>query len=320
MYNILLKYKRIVFLLIKLVIIGCAFYFIHQKLISNELLSFQDLQQQLSILFSKNGWYLLLLLLFTDANWLLEIYKWQLLATVEQKTTFHEAYEQSLASLTSSIITPNRIGEYAVKALYFKKDSRKKIIALNFIGNLSQLTATIIFGIIGFIFIFLSFDIHFPPVNIQKMFIAIAIVSILYYVVKLTGISKIVTIQLKKAIAYLEEVSFKFYIKILVISAVRYLIFSHQFYFLLRLFEIETNYFTLINLIFCSYFIASILPSLAIFDWALKGSIAVFMFNFIGLNVLTIITVTTIMWLLNVAIPALLGSIFVLNFNFPKNE
>ena len=320
MYNILLKYKRIVFLLIKLVIIGCAFYFIHQKLISNELLSFQDLQQQLSILFSKNSWYLLLLLLFTDANWLLEIYKWKLLATVEQKTTFHEAYEQSLASLTSSIITPNRIGEYAVKALYFKKNSRKKIIALNFIGNLSQLTATIIFGIIGFIFIFLSFDIHFPPVNIQKMFIAIAIVSILYYVVKLTGISKIVTIQLKKAIAYLEEVSFKFYIKILVISAVRYLIFSHQFYFLLRLFEIETNYFTLINLIFCSYFIASILPSLAIFDWALKGSIAVFMFNFIGLNVLTIITVTTIMWLLNVAIPALLGSIFVLNFNFPKNE
>jgi hypothetical protein len=204
--------------------------------------------------------------------------------------------------------------------LYFKKNSRKKIIALNFIGNLSQLTATIIFGIIGFIFIFLSFDIHFPAVNIQKMFIAIAIVSVLYYVVKLAGISKIVTIQLKKAIAYLKEVSFKFYIKILVISAVRYLIFSHQFYFLLRLFEIETNYFTLINLISCSYFVASILPSLAIFDWALKGSIAVFMFNFIGLNVLTIITVTTIMWLLNVAIPALLGSIFVLNFNFPKNE
>lgn len=320
MYNILLKYKRIVFLLIKLVIIGCAFYFIHQKLISNELLSFQDLQQQLSILFSKNGWYLLLLLLFTDANWLLEIYKWQLLATVEQKTTYYEAYEQSLASLTTSIITPNRIGEYAVKALYFKKNSRKKIVALNFIGNLSQLTATSVFGLIGFIFIFLNFDIHFPSINIQKMFIAIAIVSLLYYAVKLTGISKIITIQFKKVIAYLEEVSFKFYIKILVISSVRYLIFSHQFYFLLRLFEIETNYFTLINLIFCSYFIASILPSLAIFDWALKGSIAVFMFNFIELNVLTIITVTTIMWLLNVAIPALLGSIFVLNFNFPKNE
>jgi len=61
------------------------------------------------------------------------------LAIVEQKIAFPQAYKQSLASLTAAIITPNRIGEYGVKALYFKRNFRKKIMLLNFIGNIFPL-------------------------------------------------------------------------------------------------------------------------------------------------------------------------------------
>ncbi|WP_372795672.1 lysylphosphatidylglycerol synthase domain-containing protein, partial [Lutibacter sp.] len=153
MYNISHKYKRFLFLLLKLALVFGAFYFIYKKLASNQLLSFTQLQDQLSLLFSKNNWILIFLLLFTDVNWLLEIYKWKLLASVEKKITFFEAYQQSLASLTASLITPNRIGEYGAKALYFKKKSRKKIVLLNFIGNMSQLTATTFFGLIGLLFL-----------------------------------------------------------------------------------------------------------------------------------------------------------------------
>ena len=62
------------------------------------------------------------------------------------------------------------------------------------------------------------------------------------------------------------------------------------------------------------YFIASILPSLTIFDWAIKGSVAIFLFGFVEVNALTIVTITTLMYVLNFAVPALFGSIFVLNF------
>ena len=119
MYNISHKYKRFLLLLLKLVVVIGAFYFMYQKLASNQLLALNELQQQLSILFSKSIWVLIAVLLFTDANWLLEIYKWKLLASTEKRITFFEAYQQSLASLTASIITPNRIGEYGVKALFF---------------------------------------------------------------------------------------------------------------------------------------------------------------------------------------------------------
>jgi uncharacterized membrane protein YbhN (UPF0104 family) len=320
MYNNLLKYKRIVFILIKLVIISCALYFIHQKLANNQLLAFKDLHHQLSLLVSKNGWLLLLLLLLTDVNWLLEIYKWKLLASIEHKISFYQSYIQSFASLAASIITPNRVGEYAVKAIYFKRKSRKKIIALNFIGNISQLITTIIFGGIGICYLILNFKIHLPTINKNNLYIIIILSSVLFYISKKIGVLNFISFQFYKVITYFKEISFKFYSKILLIAFARYLVFSHQFYLLCRLFDVENNYFTIINLIFCSYFIASILPSFAIFDWVLKGSVALFMFSFIELNELTIITITTIMWLLNIAIPALFGSIFVLSFNFPEDE
>ena len=89
--------------------------------------------------------------------------------------------------------------------------------------------------------------------------------------------------------------------------------FSHQFYFLLLLFGVEVEYLQVMPLIFSMYLLASIIPSLTIFDWAIKGSIAVWLFSFLSVNELTIITITTVMWLLNFGIPALLGGVFVLN-------
>lgn len=107
MYNILDKYKQAIIFLLKLAIVTGAFYFIFQQLASNQLLSLTQLKQQIAVLFSKNRWLLLLLLLFTDVNWILEIFKWKTLASHEKKITFFEAFEQCLASLTVSIITPN---------------------------------------------------------------------------------------------------------------------------------------------------------------------------------------------------------------------
>lgn len=318
MYNISHKYKHFLFLLLKLVLVVSAFYFIHQKLVSNELLSFSELKTQLVHLFSKNFWVLIVVLLFTDANWLLEIYKWKLLASIEQKITFFEAYKQSLASLTASILTPNRIGEYGIKAFYFEKKLRKKIVLLNFLGNMSQLAITSVFGLVGFLFFYWHFSIEIPAINFNKvLFVTVFIVGVFFSIQKFNFFKKGIGYW-NKIYSYLKKIPVNSYFKILGLALLRYLVFSHQFYFLLRLFEVETPYFTLINLLFCVYFIASIIPTLTIFDWVIKGSVAVFVFSFIGLNELTIVTITTIMWLLNFAFPAVLGSVFVLNFKLTK--
>ena len=312
MYIILHKYKASLILLLKLLVVVGAFYFMYQKIVTNQLLTVEQLKNQFSILFLNIGWLLILLLLFTDANWLLEIVKWKILASIEQKITFFEAYEQSFASLTASIITPNRIGEYGAKALFFQSQKRKNIMGLNLIGNLSQLAVTIFFGCIGITYFLINYSPEIPKINmLNSLILVVAIVVLIYFRKKL---------KLTKVRAFLTKIPNKKYVTVISLAVLRYVFFTHQFYFLLFLFGVEISYFTALPLIFSMYFIASILPSLTIFDWVVKGSIAIFLFSFVDVNELTIVTVTTIMYILNFAIPALLGSVFVLNFKPINNQ
>lgn len=312
MYNFSPKYKPYLFLLLKLIIIIGAFYYGYEKLANNQLLSISQLKSQFTIVFSNNIWALIVVLFFTDANWLLEIFKWKTLVSVEKKISFFEAYEQCFSSLTASIITPNRIGEYAAKTLYYKNEIRKKIMLLNLIGNLSQLSITVFFGLIGFVFLIRNFSFQIPKINALKFLLVFLFFAVLYFFRK-----RISRFKIKN---YLKKLFIKFYSKVIVLSFLRYLFFTHQFIFLMRIFGVETEYFTLLNLIFCMYFFTSIIPTLAIFDWVIKGSVAIWLFGFIGLNELTVVTVTTLMWLLNFAIPSIIGSIFVLNFKTIDQE
>ena len=299
-------------MLFKLAIVFGAIYFIYQKLATNQLLSLIQFKEQLLIVFSTNIWGVLFLFLLTDANWLLEIFKWKTLASKEKKISFTEAYKQCLSSLTASIITPNRVGEYGAKALYFKTKSRRKILFLNLIGNLSQLITSLFFGVIGILYFLYNFEIQLPKLNILNLLFTVGLFTILFIFRKKLNFFKIKS--------HLKQIPSNTYTKTLVLSLLRYIVFSHQFYFLTLLFGVDASYITVISLIFTMYFIASIIPSLAIFDWAIKGSIAVWLFTFIGVNELTIVTITTLMWVLNFAIPSLIGSIFVLNFKLLEKE
>jgi hypothetical protein len=319
MYNIFYKYKLQILLVFKLLIVFAALYFIYSKLVTNKLISVLQLKKQLSVLLTYNFFVIVLLLFLTDVNWFLEIFKWKKLVSTEKKITFLEAYEQCLGSLTISLITPNRIGEYGAKAIYFKNKYRQRIVILNLIGNLSQLTITALFGLLGFLFLYFNYPFEFPKINLFKLAIFIFTAFSLVVFLNKTNLLNRINAYFKKIYFYIIKIPKEIIFSTLVFSLIRYLVFSHQFYYLLLLYGVQIPYFEAVSLIFTMYFIASVLPSLSIFDWAIKGSVAIWIFSLVNISVLTIVTVTTFMWLLNFAIPAILGSVFVLNFKFSNN-
>ena len=50
-------------------------------------------------------------------------------------------------------------------------------------------------------------------------------------------------------------------------------------------------------------------------DVVVKGGLAIYLFDLAGVNNLTVLCVTTLMWLLNFVLPSVFGSYYVLNFN-----
>jgi Lysylphosphatidylglycerol synthase TM region len=317
-YNVPYKTKQFFFVLIKLSIVVGAFYFIYTRLSENENL---QLSEFISFLLEndtfspKNIAFLLFLTIF---NWFFEILKWKYLIKNVKTISFKNALEQSLGGLTASLITPNRIGDYGAKAIYYTKALRTKIILLNLLGNMAQMTVTTVFGVVGFVIFVNRYQIDVNYYKVLKFVFILLIIGLFTVFGVKQNRFKIKGFTLDRVLSYIKKLGLKSHSTNLLLSLVRYLIFSFQFYYLLTIFGVEVDYSKAMVVITSMYFLASIVPSISIFDVVIKGSVAVFLFGYVQVNELTILSVTTIMWLLNFVIPSLFGSYFVLNFKLPN--
>tara|TARA_R110002049_G_scaffold18043_6_gene69454 strand:+ start:4401 stop:5369 length:969 start_codon:yes stop_codon:yes gene_type:complete len=320
LYRLPDKTKQFFFVLIKLSIVMAAFYFIYQKLVNNTELRFSDFSDFLSkntVLSLKNIVSLLLLSLF---NWFFEVLKWQTLASTIKRITFKNALEQSLGALTASLFTPNRIGEYGAKAIYYNSNYRKQIMLTNLISNVSQMSATLMLGIIG-----LSFFISKYNLNLNYYRLSIGLIIVLTFVL-LVGLFfknnkfNIKGFSFEKIKDFILSFPKSKLILGVVYSLIRYAIFSFQFYCLLIIFKIDISYLNAMEVITAMYLLASVIPTIFVFDVVIKGSIAVYLFSFLGINEFTVLSIITFMWIFNFVLPSAFGSYYVLNFNLPKNN
>jgi len=256
------------------------------------------------------------LFIFTFLNWLFEILKWQVLASFVQKIAITSAAKQSLGSLTASLFTPNRIGEYGAKAVYFKKGNRRKIMLMNLISNSTQMVVTTIFGITGLVYFFTHFTVEIEFFRLRRMGYLVALFIAFAFLGKKFGSKKIRGFYIDKIIRFIKDIPVRVHFLNALFSIIRYLIFSHQFYYLLTVFDVPIAYTTAMSFITSMYLLASLVPSLSFFDWLIKGSVALWVFSFAGNYELVIVTISLVMWVLNFGIPAIFGSYFVLNFSF----
>jgi hypothetical protein len=297
--------KKTITFLIKLFIVSAAFYFIYNQLVHNDQLDWPKFVALLKAKQSVGG--ILFLLSFSVVNRYLEILKWQNLVSFLKPITVGESTKQVLGALTAGIFTPNGVGEYAGKALYFEKAETKKVVFFNLICNGIQMILTIVFGTIGlFILGFWQWTL--------------VIIGLLSFLLLASYVSKSITVKgysIVKLVHKINEIPKPVHHKNILYGVLRYLVFSHQYYFLFLAFDVDLPYVTMMASIAAVYFLASSLPSFQFLDFAVKGSMAVFFFGRLGVNEWIVVFIATLMWFLNVVLPVVIGSYFVLKFK-PK--
>lgn len=307
------KAKQFLVLLVKLLIVGGAFYFIFHQLAQNDKLDWV----QFTVVFSKNKSVLGIsfIVLLSILNRYFEILKWQNLVSYLKPITLWESTKQVLAALTAGVFTPNGVGEYAGKAVYFKKTETKKVVFLNLICNGIQMVLTVFFGIFGLVYF--NFLYHVVTLKIINIILGICLfLFCLFY------FSKNITIKgysIEKLWHKINGIPKSIHRKNIILGSCRYLVFSHQYYFLFLGFDVDLPYFTIMAAVTSVYFLASSLPSFQFLEFAVKGSVALFFFGILGVNEWIIIFVSTLMWFLNVVVPVVIGSYFVLKFKTPES-
>lgn len=244
-------------------------------------------------------------------NWMLEGWKWKLAAGRQVKISFSEAMSGVLAGVTIGTSTPNRVGEFAGRIFMHKKEDRVPLLFLSFVCSFCQVAVTILAGLAG-IFLLESDTV----LSVREM-------NFIYIAGTLICLSPLLLLVIPRKwnenITKLRTFPFRVFIKIFFLSAFRYMIYVTQFALLLYMTRAGWNIQQMLGGIMVSYLIVTIIPTFSITEVLVRGFIAGLVFSRIN-NLHDPVTVSIVIWLINVAVPSLVGSAFVFRLKFSRKE
>lgn len=315
------KNKKILSVIIKAAIVIFAFWFIYHKLVANKNLhDFNTLLKNINQVEIIAVIGLVLFLMFV--NWFLEAAKWKRLMKDIEQISFYRAIESVFCGLTLAIFTPNRLGEYGGRVFFLSPKRRIVGVVAMTVGNIGQLVLTNVFGAIAACF----FVHRFIPID-NFVFMAIVILAIafcLFFIVFFFNIQWLNGILLsfkftrkyKKFYSILGRYRKGELLRIILFCFARYFVFSSQ-YFILFVWLIPGLHYADIVMMTCLLFlIQSALPSLDLFDVGIRSITAVELFKHVTDQHVAVIACTASIWLINIIIPAILGTYFVFKLNF----
>ncbi|MEO7960731.1 MAG: lysylphosphatidylglycerol synthase domain-containing protein [Ginsengibacter sp.] len=276
--------------------------------------------------FGENAFKFWMVILLAFANWGFEAKKWQILLRPIQSVGFFTAYRSVLSGVALSINTPNRMGEYGGRILYLPEGKKIKAISLSIAGSISQLIITLIFGCAGLLYIIYCQNPNGSPVMGLSVFwlktllvlsVCAAGLLLLFYF-RLSWLIRLIekipaSAKFVEYINVLDDFNPKLLLRLLYLSLFRYLIFIIQYIFLLQVLHVEIFWMAAFFIISILFLVLAVVPSFAIADLGIRGKFSTELFGLYSTNALGILGATFGIWLINLFIPAVLGSVFILS-------
>ena len=270
------------------------------------------------------------LLLF--ANWGIEALKWKLSVDKVYRVSFSQAFKAVLSGVSFSVSMPNRIGEYVGRVLYLPEGHRLKTIPVTLVGSFSQLLITLIMGAAGLVILKKDLLRHFEGFTIWYQFllygllVIIAVLLLLYF--KVASSVQLFNRWFKsKKYLYLVEAlgsfNMQLLLSILLLSFLRYLVFLLQYVLIFYLCEVRIEATLLAWLMSVVFLAMAVIPSIALLELGLRGEISVKLIGIYTTNTLGITMTTISIWFINLVVPAVIGSLLILNikvFNKKNGE
>ncbi len=252
-------------------------------------------------------------LMFVNTS--LEGLKWYMLTRSVAPISYKRAFSSYLAGVAFAIITPNRIGEYPGRILYLGKGNTSRYINVSILGITAQLWSVYFFGLLGLIYYNIAFPALIARVALGLCILVNILAAVLYrkFDYWLPWLEKFRWLQ--KFTLYgrlLTRITTKRQISVLGISILRFAIFTAQYLFLLKWMNVDVPFAEGFCMAALFFWIMAIIPSIALTELGIRGNVCIFLFRHFTTNTIGIITATTGIWLLNLIIPAIIGSVLII--------
>jgi len=253
-------------------------------------------------------------------QWLLEAFKWKLLLKDIVPLHWIAAFGSILSGITVSVVTPNRIGEFAGRIIHLPNGTRLEGTAFTFMGNIAQMIITCFAGSIC---LFLGYDVlklqlHSPEsvYSIDLLLLLAPIAAVLLMLIYFSSswiLKKLGHWRLLRAFAnhllVLSHTSPSRLTCVLVISLIRYLIFIAQYLIVFYFCGFSLDPLQLTIGVAVMLLWLSIVPTFSFMEMGVRWQFALLLFPPAGTGLLAIPLSVTIIWLVNFILPAILGAL-----------
>ncbi|WP_079716398.1 lysylphosphatidylglycerol synthase transmembrane domain-containing protein [Parapedobacter luteus] len=255
-------------------------------------------------------------------NWFLEAVKWRYLCRYIERISLWASVQSVFCGLTWAVFTPNRIGEYGGRVMFLPPRKRIFGVVAMGIGALAQLVLTSVAGSLSIAwFVNRFFDISFIY-GAALWLLAVLYAGffvVLYFNVKLINgwIKRIGFLRrFHRFFEILTRYSRRELALVFLNSLARFVIFTSQYCILMLVIIPGIEFLPMLLMIFILFFVQSALPTLDLFDFGIRSVTASYLYAHITDQDIAVMAIASCVWFINLILPAILGSVFVLKINF----
>ena len=279
-------------------------------------------------------WRLWLVVALMPLNWGIEARKWQLALQPAGGISFRNAFKAVLTGTTLGSFTPNRMGEYLGRILYVEEGRRVAAISLTFVCSISQLMITLLSGLGGLLYLVYGYhpkEAVIPGQGIvwlKALLLAVVLLlialSVLYWklpriLIFLKGMPKLT--RYAGFLKNLENFHAAILLRILFLSFGRYIVFMVQYGLLFPVFGIFLGIGEVWSGMSVVFLVMAIIPSFTFLtELGLRWETSIGVLELFTQNAVGIFATSFAIWVINLIIPALIGSLLIVGIKLFRSR
>lgn len=262
-------------------------------------------------------------------NWLLEALKWRGFFHSASRPTLARAYRAVVAGLAAALITPHRMGEYFGRIWTLAPSQRVPGLVA---GALSSLCNQIAIGAAGMVGVWGMAQGVWDQWADPRMVRTIAAASLFGLIVLYLSLPRVLPCLLKflagrkltpAIVKVLQKADLPASSRLhagLGLAALRYAVYAGQLIALVCFFQLTESVVCLLLAVFSLFFTQTLLPLPALAGLAVRGALSLKLLGACGITPCACLASTYLLWILNLFLPALVGTFFLFFVKIEKSE
>lgn len=292
-----------------------------------------SLGEVLSGVTGPSQWKLWLVFALMFVNWGIEARKWQLALRPVGGLPFGNAYKAVFTGAAVASFTPNRMGDYLGRILYIREGHRAQAIALTIACSMAQLMITLVVGLAGTLYAGAAPHRPLPPqshlplaLNILLAIVVILLVSLTFIYFRLGWVSRLLlkipgTQRFSAYLKVLENFDATILMRILFLSFARYIVFIAQYSLVFPVFGVNIGFWQAGGGMSVVFLVMAVVPTFTFLtELGLRWEASIQVLELYSPNTVGIFAASFAIWLINLIIPALIGSLLIVSIKLFKSR